>query len=214
MAETFAATDRTTLRRLPARASYDRAVANAILDEALVCHLGFTDETGGPVVIPTLFARDGDVVYLHGSPASRTLRALGKGVPVCLTVTLTDGLVLAKSAFHHSINYRSVVVFGTATVVTDVAAKRRALDAFVEHVVPGRGVDARPPNEHELKSTLVLELPLEEVSVKVRTGGPIDDEEDLDLPVWAGVVDLAMTAHAPAGAPAYARDYARPSRTS
>ena len=138
MPETFAVTDRTEVRRLPARGHYERATAHAILDEALVCHLGFADEQGRPVVIPTLFARDGDVVYLHGSPASRTLRALGKGLPVCMTVTLTDGLVLAKSAFHHSINYRSVVVFGTASVVSDLDVKRRALDRFVEHVVPGR----------------------------------------------------------------------------
>jgi nitroimidazol reductase NimA-like FMN-containing flavoprotein (pyridoxamine 5'-phosphate oxidase superfamily) len=221
MAETFAVTDRTEVRRLPARATYDKSVADAILDEALVCHLGFADADGHPVVIPTTFARDGDVVYVHGSPASRTLRALASGVPVCITVTLIDGLVLAKSAFHHSINYRSVVIFGMATPVTDDRAKRRALDLFVEHIVPGRTADARGGSDKELKGTLVLRVPLAEVSVKVRTGGPIDDEEDLDLPAWAGVVPIQLVAGPPEAegtgqgdAPDYVVNYARPSRTS
>jgi nitroimidazol reductase NimA-like FMN-containing flavoprotein (pyridoxamine 5'-phosphate oxidase superfamily) len=214
MADVFELTDRTAVKRLPDRGSYARADAYAILDEAIVCHLGFTDEAGSPVVIPTAFARDGDLLYVHGSPASRTLRALDGGVPVCVTVTLVDGLVLAKSAFHHSINYRSVVVFGTARAVTDPAAKRAALDNFVDHIVPGRTGDTRPPTEQELKGTLVLAVPLDEASVKTRTGGPIDDEEDVDLPVWAGVVDVRSEFAAPADAPAYVRDYARPSRAS
>lgn len=159
---TFEMTARTEVRRKPERGSYERADADAILDEAIVCHLGFDDATGQPVVIPTTFARDGDVLYVHGSPASRMLRSVATGVPVCLTVTLIDGIVLAKSAFHHSVNYRSVVVFGTATPVTDLDAKRRALELFVEHIVPGRTADARPPNDTELKGTLVLELPLSE----------------------------------------------------
>jgi nitroimidazol reductase NimA-like FMN-containing flavoprotein (pyridoxamine 5'-phosphate oxidase superfamily) len=214
MAETFETTDRTRLRRKPERGSFDRAVANAILDEAVVCHVGFTDADGHPVVIPTLFARVGDSVFVHGSAASRMLRTLGGAVPLCLTVTLVDGLVLAKSAFHHSVNYRSVVVFGTATVVTDGDRKRTVFDAFVEHVVPGRTADARRPTDKELAATLLLELPLDEVSVKLRTGGPIDDEEDLALPAWAGVIDVRTTYTAPADAPAYARNYARPRRTS
>jgi nitroimidazol reductase NimA-like FMN-containing flavoprotein (pyridoxamine 5'-phosphate oxidase superfamily) len=214
MADVFELTDRTTVKRLPDRASYSRADAYAILDEAIVCHLGFTDAAGSPVVIPTAFARDGDVLYVHGSPASRTLRALDGGVPVCVTVPLVDGLVLAKSAFHHSINYRSVVVFGTARAVSDPDAKRAALDAFVDHVVPGRTGDTRPPNEKELKGTLVLAVPLDEASVKTRTGGPIDDEEDLDLPVWAGIVGVRTEFDPPNDAPAYVRGYARPSRTS
>ena len=213
MPDTFEVTDRTQLRRKPERATYDAAAAFAILDEAILCHVGFTDDDGRPVVIPTLFARVDRTLYLHGSPASRMLRTLGAGTPVCVTVTLVDGLVLAKSAFHHSINYRSVVVFGRATTVTDLATKAMVLDRFVEHVVPGRTADARRASETELKGTLVLELPLDEVSVKVRTGPPIDDEEDLALPAWAGVVDVETRYAASADAPAYARDYARPSRT-
>ena len=213
MSTTFEVTPRTELRRHPERASYDRAAADAILDEAIVCHLGLIDD-GQPVVIPTTFARDGDVLYVHGSPASRTLRSLATGVPVCLTVTLIDGIVLAKSAFHHSVNYRSVVVFGTATPVADLESKRRALELFVDHIVPGRSADARPPTDTELKGTLVLRLPLAEASVKIRTGGPIDDEEDEAWPAWAGVIEMATTYDAPADAPGYASDYERPSRTS
>ena len=216
MSTTFEVTPRSEVRRKPERANYDRVAAEAILDEAIVCHLGFADATGQPVVIPTTFGRDRDVLYVHGSPASRMLRSLATGVPVCLTVTLVDGIVLAKSAFHHSLNYRSVVVFGTATPVTDLDAKRRALDLFVDHIVPGRAAEARPPSETELKGTLVLELPLTEASVKVRTGGPVDDDEDASWPAWSGVVDMHTT-YAPHGdgdAPAYVRDYARPNRTS
>jgi nitroimidazol reductase NimA-like FMN-containing flavoprotein (pyridoxamine 5'-phosphate oxidase superfamily) len=166
------------------------------------------------VAIPTLFARVDDDVYIHGSPASRMLRTLSGGVPMCLTATLIDGLVLAKSAFHHSVNFRSVVVLGTATLVDDPATKAAVFDAFVEHVVPGRTADARRPSEKELAGTLLLRLPLDEVSVKVRTGGPIDDEEDLAFPAWAGVIDIGAVYSAPADAPGYARNYERPSRTS
>lgn len=214
MSPTFGVTGRSEVRRKPERGSYDRAAAEAILDEAIVCHLGFADTTGQPVVIPTTFARDGDVLYVHGSPASRMLRSLATGVPVCLTVTLIDGIVLAKSAFHHSVNYRSVVVFGTATPVTDLDAKQRVLTLFVDHIVPGRMADARPPNETELKGTLVLELPLAEASVKVRAGGPIDDEEDAEWPAWTGVVEMRTMYAAADDAPTYARSYARPRRTS
>lgn len=213
-ADTFAVTDRTRIKRKPDRGSYDRDAAEAILDEAFVCHIGFTGDDGHPVVIPTNFARDGDRLLVHGSPASRMLRTLQSGVPMCVTVTLVDGLVLAKSAFHHSVNYRSVVVFGTARAITDADEKRRAFDTIVEHIVPGRTADARGATDAELKGTLVLEVPLDEVSVKVRRGGPIDDADDLALPVWAGVIEMQTTYSAPDDAPAYARNYARPSRTS
>jgi hypothetical protein len=166
-----------------------------------------------------LYGRDGDVVLLHGSPASRLLRGGAKGTEMCVTVTLVDGLVLARSAFHHSMNYRSVVVIGRATPVGDLTDRRAALDVLVEHIVPGRTADARPPNERELRGTLVLALSLDECSVKVRTGGPIDDDDDMDLPVWAGVIPLTTVAgspvsttdlHVDASVPAYAERYARP----
>ena len=184
-------TDRTRVRRLPKRATYERETIHAILDEALVCHVGFVVD-GAPVVIPTIHWRDGETLYVHGSAASRMLRTLKGGVEACVTVTLVDGLVLARSAFHHSMNYRSVVVFGTAREVTG-EEKNRALERLVEHIAPGRAADVRPPNEAELKQTLVLALPLEEASAKIRTGGPVDDEEDYALPVWAGVVPLKLT---------------------
>ena len=192
---TIEMTERTRVRRLPKRASYDRETIHAILDEALVCHVGFV-VTGAPVVIPTIHWREGDTLYVHGSAASRMLRSLRDGVDACATVTLLDGLVLARSAFHHSMNYRSVVVFGKAREVTG-EEKLRALDGLVEHVVRGRSRDVRPPNEVELKQTLVLALPLEEASAKIRTGGPVDDEEDYALPIWAGVVPLALKAGEP-----------------
>ena len=176
--------------RYKGRGHYDRALVDAILDEAVVCHLGVVQEDGTPLVLPTLFARDGDVVYVHGSPASRLLRAGKHGVDVCLTVMHLDGFVMAKSAFHHSINYRSVVAFGTAVEVTDDEEKRRALELLVEHVHPGRSRQSRPPNGRELRATLVLRLPLDEVSAKVREGGPLDDPEDLDLPFPAGVIPI------------------------
>jgi nitroimidazol reductase NimA-like FMN-containing flavoprotein (pyridoxamine 5'-phosphate oxidase superfamily) len=187
-------TDRTTVRRLPERGRYDRDTIDAILDEAYICHLALVDAGGRPFVIPTIHARIGDDLYVHGSPASRTLRTGDRGdVDVSIAVTILDGLVLARSAFHHSMNYRSVVVYGRAARVEDLDEKRRVLGAIVEHVVPGRGAGAREPNEKELKGTLVLRVALDECSAKVRTGGPIDDDEDMDLDVWAGVVPLRLT---------------------
>ena len=206
------------MRRLPERGSRERALVHAILDEGLICHVGFATERG-PVVIPTLYARDGERLYLHGSPASRMLRDLARGVPVCITVTLVDGLVLARSAFHHSMNYRSAVLFGTARELDDIAEKRRALARIVEHVVPGRTPDTRPPNEFEEKFTRVLAVEIEEASAKVRDGGPKDDEADLALPHWAGVIPLRLapgepladqTAPPAVPAPAYAERYRRP----
>jgi nitroimidazol reductase NimA-like FMN-containing flavoprotein (pyridoxamine 5'-phosphate oxidase superfamily) len=196
MSEAYAATPRTTLRRLPTRGAYDRDVVHAILDEALICHVGFVQE-GQPFVIPTIHTRVGDTLYVHGSAASRMLRTLAGSVPVCVTVTLLDGLVMARSAFHHSMNYRSVVVLGQATVVTDDAEKARALEAIVEHVMTGRSGAVRAPNAKELKATLALSIPLEECSAKVRTGPPGDDEEDYALDVWAGVVPLTLQALPP-----------------
>jgi nitroimidazol reductase NimA-like FMN-containing flavoprotein (pyridoxamine 5'-phosphate oxidase superfamily) len=190
--ERFAPTERTTLKRLPKRAEYDRHRVYAILDEALVCHVGFIAD-GQPVVIPTGYGRIADVLYLHGSAASRMLRTLSEGLDVCVTVTLVDGLVLARSAFHHSFNYRSVVVFGRARMVTDREEKLAALRAFTEHVIAGRWNEVREPNDGELKATTVLALPLQEASAKIRTGPPIDDEEDHALSVWAGVLPLRLT---------------------
>lgn len=181
--------DRAAVRRLPERGGYERAAADAILDEGMVAHVGLATDRG-PVVIPMLYARDGDRLILHGSPASRLLRTAASGVDVCATVTLIDGLVLARSAFHHSMNYRSVVVFGRATRIDDLSERRAALDVLVEALVHGRTADAREPNERELRGTIVLALPLDEFSVKVRTGGVIDEPEDYDLDVWAGVLPL------------------------
>jgi len=185
-----APTDRTRVRRVPQRGAYERETVDAILDETLISHVGFV-HNGQPVVIPTLHARLGDRLYLHGSAASRMLRTLQKGVPVCVTATLVDGLVLARSAFHHSVNYRSVVVFGTATLMEPGEETVKVLELFTERLVPGRWADVRPPNRQELKGTKVLSLPLDEASAKVRTGPPIDEDEDYDLPVWAGVLPLA-----------------------
>jgi nitroimidazol reductase NimA-like FMN-containing flavoprotein (pyridoxamine 5'-phosphate oxidase superfamily) len=188
---------RTRIRRIPDNARYDRATIDAILDDALVAHLGFLHE-GQPFVIPTLHARVGDVVYVHGSAASRTLRALAGGIPVCLTVTLLDGLVLARSMFEHSVNYRSVVVLGTALPVNQHDEKLRALEAFSEQTVPGRWADARRPSTRELRATAILSLPLDEASAKVRNGPPDDgDTPDAQLDVWAGVVPLELRALAP-----------------
>lgn len=188
----FTPTERTQVKRLPKRGHYDAETVHKILDEAFVCHVGFVVD-GQPYVIPTNFGRVGDTVYLHGSAASRMLRTLSGGIPVCVTVTLVDGLVLARSAFHHSVNYRSVVILGTAKLVEDPAEKMEALRLFTEHIMKGRWDEIRWPNEQELKGTTVLALPLEEVSAKVRVGGPIDDEEDYSLPVWAGVLPLSQT---------------------
>ncbi|MEV3970894.1 pyridoxamine 5'-phosphate oxidase family protein [Streptomyces sp. NPDC050698] len=188
----YTPTDRTVPTRSPDRASYDKELVHAILDEAYVCHLGFVRD-GAPVVLPTLYARVGERLYVHGSTGSRPLRAAGQadpGLAVCLTVTHVDGLVLARSAFHHSINYRSVVVHGVAHDVTDPEEKRQALDALVDHVVPGRSADSRPADKKELAATAVIRLDLEEVSAKLRTGGVNDEPEDLALPHWAGVVPV------------------------
>jgi len=193
---TFTPTARTQVKRLPKRAAYDRDTVFKILDEAFVCHVGFVAD-GQPFVIPTNFGRSGETIYLHGSAASRMLRTLSEGLPVCVTVTLADGLVLARSAFHHSVNYRSVVVLGTARLVDDPSEKMEALRLFTEHIMKGRWEEIRWPTEQELKATTVLALPLEEVSAKVRTGGPIDDEEDYSLPVWAGVLPLPVVPAVP-----------------
>jgi nitroimidazol reductase NimA-like FMN-containing flavoprotein (pyridoxamine 5'-phosphate oxidase superfamily) len=192
----LAPTPRSKVRRQPARASYDRTAIDAILDEGLVCHVGF-DVDGQPFVIPTIYARAGDSILLHGSAASRMLRHLREGVDVCVTVTLIDGLVFARSAFHHSMNYRSVVVFGRARAIEETSAKIDALRAIVEHAFPGRYDHVRPPDRKELRQTAVLALPIEEASAKVRSGPPVDDEEDYALDVWAGVLPLALLPRAP-----------------
>lgn len=199
---------RTTVRRNPHRAVYDRAAALAVLREGLVAHVGLATEAG-PVVIPMLYALDGDRVLLHGSVASRLLRGAAEA-DVCVAITLVDGLVLARSAYHHSMDYRSVVLFGRAVRVDDLDERRAALDRFVEHVVPGRTRDARPPSEVELRRTMVLALPVDECSLKVRTGGPVDEDVDLDLPVWAGVVPLRVQAGPPEQDPTQGRDLPAP----
>ena len=185
-------TPRTTVRRLPERGRYDRDTIHAILDEAFVCHAGFVD-AGQPFVIPTAFARIGDEVVIHGSAASRMLKLLCAGAPGCLTVTLLDGLVLARSAFHHSMNYRSVVVLGTAREIREPREKTRALDAIVEHIVPGRLGSVRGASDHELRATRVVAFALDEASAKLRAGPPKDDEADYALPVWAGELPLRLT---------------------
>jgi len=192
--------ERTTVKRMPHRAVYDRDVINAILDEGLFCHLGFTVDSQ-PYVLPTIYARDGERILIHGSSASRMLRNLRSGIPACATVTLIDGLVLARSAYHHSMNYRSVVILGTATEICDRAGKLAAMRTIVNHVVPGRWDDIRAPSEAEIRATTVLSLPLNEASAKVRTGPPLDDEEDYALTTWAGVVPLSLDAHAPQADP-------------
>ena len=188
---------RTRVRRLPERGRYDREAIDSVLDAALVAHLGFVSD-GQPLVIPTLHARLGDAVYVHGSAASRTLRTLTEGLPACLTVTLLDGIVFARSVFEHSMNYRSVVVLGTGARVDDPAEKLRALEAFTEKLLPGRWSEARPPTTKELKATAILRLPLDEASAKIRDGGPEDgDTPDAALDVWAGHVPLVVTALTP-----------------
>ncbi|MFJ3037849.1 pyridoxamine 5'-phosphate oxidase family protein [Streptomyces tendae] len=202
--DTYPSTDRTVPTRAPDRASYDKELVHAILDEGCVCHLGFVRD-GAPVVLPTLYGRVGERLYVHGSTGSRPLRMTGAadpGLPVCLTVTHVDALVLARSAFHHSINYRSVVVHGTAYEVTDPEERRTALDALVDHVVPGRSRDSRPANKKELAATAVIRLDLDEVSAKLRTGGVNDEPEDLALPHWAGLVPLRKGYGAPVADPA------------
>jgi uncharacterized protein len=184
-------TNKTQVKRLPKRGVYDKKQVHAILDEGFLCHVGFVVD-GQPYVIPTSYVRAGDEIFIHGSAASRMLRKLDQGVEVCLTVTLVDGFVLARSVFHHSMNYRSVMILGTARLVTDREEKLRALQGFTNHIVPGRWDEARQPTDQELKSTSVLALKLEEISAKVRTGPALDEEEDYALPVWAGVVPLRL----------------------
>jgi len=184
---------RSEVRRLPERGHYDPQTINSILDEALICHVGFVADDGYPVVIPTIHARSGSTLYLHGSPASRMLRSVKNGAEVCVTVTIVDGLVLARSVFHHSMNYRSVVVFGRPREVDDPDEKMRALEAVTEHVAHGRWADARQPNDLEFNGTTVLAIDMDETSAKIRTGPPGDDDEDYALPIWAGVVPVATT---------------------
>ncbi|HWB76966.1 MAG TPA: pyridoxamine 5'-phosphate oxidase family protein [Nannocystaceae bacterium] len=204
--DSFAPTDKTRLRRRSPRGSFDRAQIEAILDEGLLCHVGFTDEHG-PVVIPTAYARDGDALLLHGAPASRLMKQAGR--PLCIVVTLIDGLVIARSAMHHSMNYRSVIVFGQGELVVDRVEKLAALERVVEHLVPGRSAHTRGPNEAELTATAVLRIPLVEVSAKIRKGGPVDDEADLALPHWAGELPLSLVPHAPEGAPDHLQSWHR-----
>ena len=213
----FEKTERTRVRRIPKRASYDVAVVEAILAEGLYCHVGFSVD-GQPYVIPTIYARIEDRLYIHGSAASRMLRTIGDDMPVCVTVTLLDGLVLARSTFHHSMNYRSVVIFGQATEVTDPDEKMTALQAIVDHVMVGRWEDVRQPSPQELKATSVIRVPLEEVSAKIRTGPPVDDAEDYLLDCWAGEVPLRLVSQPPVAdpqlrggiaLPGYAKDYKR-----
>lgn len=208
-------TQHTTVKRHPERGAYDRASIDPILDEALICHLGFVIE-GRPFVIPTIHARDGDALYVHGSPASRMLRAARQGVDICVTVTILDGLVLARSVYNHSMNYRSVVVLGRAREVTDRDEKLRAMRRVVEHVVPGRWNDARRPSDREIKGTTILALALDEASAKIRSGPPTDDDADLGVPVWAGVIPLRIEPGDPVPdsgidgpPPAYAAEYKR-----
>ena len=210
--------DRTTVKRLPKRAAYDRATIHAILDEGLVCHVSFA-VNGQPNVIPTIYVRIGASIYLHGSRASRMLQVVQRGEEVCIAVTLVDGLVLARSAFHHSINYRSVVLFGKGGEVREPARKAEVLRALSEHVIPGRWAEVREPSPDELRRTLVVAVPIDEASAKVRTGPPLDDEPDYELPVWAGVLPLRLTAAAPIAdprlapgiePPAYALEYKGP----
>ena len=196
MPESFSPTERTRVVREPHRGAYDRETIYRILDEGFVCHVGFST-TGQPFVIPTLYARVGDAIYFHGSAASRMLRGAAVGIPVCVTVTLTDGFVLARSVFNHSMNYRSVVALGNATLVEAPGEKLEALRAFTEKILPGRWDDARQPNEKELKATSILKLALTEVSAKIRSGPVQDDEEDYALPVWAGIVPLHLQVGTP-----------------
>jgi uncharacterized protein len=218
MSQPSALSTRTRVVREADRAVYDREAVYRILDEGFICHVGFNLD-GQPFVIPTSYGRSGDNLFIHGSAASRMLRNLEGGIPVCVTVTLLDGLVLARSIFNHSMNYRSVVILGTAVVVEDPAEKLEALRRLSEHILPGRWADARQPNQKELKATFALRLPIQEFSAKVRQGPPIDDEDDYSFPAWAGVVPLSTAAGAPLRddrcdpgipVPDYASGYSRP----
>ena len=217
MSSSSAPTPRTRVVREPQRAVYDRGVVNRILDEGFICHVGFAID-GQPFVIPTSYGRHDDVLYIHGSAASRMLRNVSGGIPMCVTVTLIDGLVLARSIFNHSMNYRSVVVLGTGTAIEDREEKLTALRLLSEHIVPGRWNEARHPNEKELKATTILRVPIQEFSAKVREGPVIDDEEDYAFPVWAGVLPLNLVARDPiddsrvadgVGVPDYVKGYSR-----
>jgi nitroimidazol reductase NimA-like FMN-containing flavoprotein (pyridoxamine 5'-phosphate oxidase superfamily) len=217
MSQTYTPTPRTRLVREAERAVYDREAAYRILDEGFLCHVGFVLD-GQPFVIPTSYGRKDDSLYIHGSAASRMLRQMKEAVPVCITVTLLDGLVLARSIFNHSMNYRSVVVLGKATLVDDPAEKIEALRLLSEHIIPGRWADSRQPNEREIKQTSVLRVPIEEFSAKVRVGPPVDDEADYSFPTWAGVIPLEMKTGSPiddprpgetVGVPSYVREYSR-----
>jgi uncharacterized protein len=217
MSEYIEQTTRTKLKRLPKRGHFERASVYKILDEAFICHVGFC-VNGQPFVIPTSFARIGDRLVIHGSAASRMMRSLSEEIDICVTVTLVDGLVLARSAFHHSMNYRSVVVFGKAKIVSDEQEKYEALKAFTEHIVPNRWAEIRPPTALELKATTVLSVSLSEASAKIRAGGPVDDEEDYEMNVWAGVLPLQIVAGEPvkddllqanAAVPEYLKSYNR-----
>ncbi len=218
MSQHLQQSERIRVKRIPKRGHYDRETIDAILDEGFICHVGFVAD-GQPFVIPTGYARIGDELYIHGSAASRMLRELSKGVEVCVTVTLLDGLVLARSAFHHSMNYRSVVILGIAELVTEADEKYNALEALTEHFVPGRWNDVRWPTELELKATSVLKLPITEASAKIRSGDPVDDDEDYSMNVWAGVLPLDLTPGKPIAdkklasdveCPDYLREYRRP----
>ncbi len=214
--------DRATVKRLAQRGAYDAVTIHAILDQGLVCHVAFLVD-GQPCVIPTLYVRLGDRIYLHGSPASRMLRALQEGMTISVAVTLVDGLVLARSAFHHSMNYRSVVLYGIPSVVEDPARKAEILRGLSDHVIPGRWEVVREPSEQELRRTLVVSISIDEASAKIRTGPPIDDEADYELPIWAGVVPLTLVAGTPIGdarlrpgikPPAHAANYQGPKGVS
>jgi uncharacterized protein len=209
MSDAYTPTSRTRVVREPHRGLYERETAYKILDEGFICHVGFVID-GQPFVIPTGYGRRGDNLYIHGSAASRMLRNLEQGVAVCVTVTLLDGLVLARSIFNHSMNYRSVVVLGVAHAVEDPKEKLEALHSLSEHIIPGRWAETRQPNQKELKATLVMRLPIEEFSSKVRQGPPIDDEEDYGFPTWAGVIPLRMLAGKPISDPKLGAESAVP----
>jgi hypothetical protein len=210
MKEQLAVTGKTKLRRLPKRGSYDVETIYKILDEGFVAHVGFSGAGGQTFVIPTGYARHGDKLLIHGSGASRMMRALSEEIEICVIVTLVDGLVLARSAFHHSMNYRSVVAFGAAKIIKDENEKMEALRFFTEHIVPGRWREVRPPTANELKATTVLVLPLSEASAKIRTGNPVDDAEDYEINVWAGVLPLAIKAGKPLPDPLMSQEITRP----
>lgn len=193
----FSPSERTKVKRIPKRGHYDRETIYPIVDEALICHVGFVNEAGQPFVIPTIHARDEDSIVLHGANASRLLKTAGSGMPMCVTVTHIDGLVLARSVFHHSMNYRSAVLFGTGVIITDEAEAVEAMRILTDHIMPSRWEDARQPSPKEINATTMVRMHIEEASAKIRTGGPSDDEPDYDLPIWAGVVPMTTQFGAP-----------------